>query len=112
MGNRETLSESFKNELDTISSNTILDPSYSRKKLILWFIRTTITIVLYIIFWEHNWVRWSLLLTVPLNLFSLFTIVGSPYLLKRKIERTKQKLSSADEIIAETENDEEKKNGL
>ena len=107
MENSKTLSENFKNELDTISNNTILDPSYRKKKLILWTIRTTITVMLYVIFWKHSWVKWTLLLTVPLNLFSLFTIVGSPYLLKRKIERTKEKVSEADKIISETINDEE-----
>lgn len=43
-------------------------------------------------FLETQLGKWSLLLTFPLSLISLFTIIGSPYLLKRKIERTKKKL--------------------
>ncbi|HOX83191.1 MAG TPA: hypothetical protein PLJ60_19735 [Chryseolinea sp.] len=105
MENNDTLNENFKNELETISKNTILDPGYRRKKLMLWFIRTSITVVLYLLFWKHSWVKWTLLLTIPLSIFSFFTIVGSPYLLKRKIEGTKQKLTAADKIINETEND-------
>jgi hypothetical protein len=102
MENNETLSESFKRELDRATTNTILDPAYRKKKLILWSIRTTISLILYVIFWKHDWVKWSLLLTIPLSLFSLFTIIGSPYLLKRKIERTKKEVAEADKLMTET----------
>jgi len=102
MGNYETLSESFKKELDAASTNTILDPAYRKKKLILWTVRTTISVVLYVIFWKYNWVKWSLLLTIPLSLFSLFTIIVSPYLLKRKIEQTRNKIDEAENLMAET----------
>ena len=102
MENNETLSESFKRELDQATTSTILDPAYRKKKLILWAIRTTLSVILYVIFWKHNWVKWSLLLTVPLSLFSLFTIIGSPYLLKRKIERTKKKIEETEKLLIET----------
>lgn len=102
MDNNGTLSESFKKELEAATTNTILDPAYRKKKLVLWTIRTTISVILYIIFWKYNWVKWSLLLTIPLSLFSLFTIIGSPYLLKIKIERTKKKIEEADKIMTET----------
>ncbi len=102
MGNNETLSESFKKDLDAASTNTILDPAYRKKKLILWTVRTTISVVLYVIFWKYNWVKWSLLLTIPLSLFSLFTIIVSPYLLKRKIEQTRNKIDEAENLMAET----------
>ena len=58
--------------------------------------------MLYVIFWEHNLVKWSLLLTIPLSLFSLFTIIGSPYLLKRKIEQTKNKIEETEKLMTET----------
>jgi len=41
-------------------------------------------------------------LTIPLSLFSLFTIIGSPYLLKRKIERTKKKIEETEKLLTET----------
>lgn len=102
MENNETLSESFKRELDQVKTSTILDPAYRKKKLVLWAIRTTISLTLYVIFWEHNWVKWTLLLTIPLSLLSLFTIIGSPYLLKRKIERTKKKIEETEKLMTET----------
>lgn len=102
MDNNETLSESFKRELDQATTSTILDPAYRKKKLVLWAIRTTLSVILYVIFWKHNWVKWSLLLTIPLSLFSLFTIIGSPYLLKRKIERTKKKIEESEKLLTET----------
>lgn len=107
MENKETLSEEFKNELDAILNQTTLNPNLRRRKLITWFIRTAISVVLYIIFWKYDWVKWTLILTVPLTMFSLFTIVGLPYLLKRKIEITNQKLREADQITEETTHDEE-----
>jgi hypothetical protein len=102
MENNEILSESFKKEIEAATTNTILDPAFRKKKIVLWTIRTTISVILYIIFWEYNWVKWSLLLTIPLSLFSLFTIIGSPYLLKRKIEQTNKKVSEADKLMTET----------
>lgn len=105
MENNETLSESFKKGIDSASTNTILDPAYRKKKLVLWTVRTNISVVLYIVFWKYHWVKWSLLLTIPLSLFSLFTIVVSPYLLKRKIEQTRNKIDEAEKLIAETPDD-------
>jgi hypothetical protein len=102
MENNETLSENFKRELDQASVNTILDPAYRKRKLILWAIRTTISLILYVIFWKHNWVKWSLLFTIPLSLFSLFTIIGSPYLLNRKIDRTKKKIEETEKLLTKT----------
>jgi hypothetical protein len=102
MDNNEKLSDSFKRELDQATTSTILDPAYRKKKLVLWALRTTISVILYVIFWEHNWVKWSLFLTIPLSLFSLFTIIGSPYLLKRKIEQTKKKIEETEKLMTET----------
>jgi len=104
MENNETISDSFSKELDAISSDTILDPAFRRKKLILWTIRAMISIVLYVIFWKYEWVKWTLLLTIPLSFFSLFTIIGAAYLLKRKIKKTKRKIEEADKIIHEPTN--------
>lgn len=102
MENNESLSESFKKELDAASTNTILDPAYRKKKLVLWTVRTTISVILYVIFWKYNWVKWSLLLTIPLSLFSLFTIIVSPYILTRKIEQTRNKIDVAEKLMTET----------
>ncbi len=98
----ESLSENFRKELDAASKESVLNPGYKRRKIVLWSIRTAITAALYIVFWEHTWVRWTLLVTVPLNLFSLLSIFGWSYFLRRKIERTKSKLEEADKVIAET----------
>lgn len=88
----ETLNESIKRELEILSNSPILMKEYRQKKLLLWLVRTLMTILIYVLFWEYNWVKWTLLITVPLSLFSLFTILGSGYFLKRKIERLKHKL--------------------
>ena len=101
MENNETMSDSFKRELDAVAANTILDPAYRKKKLVLWSIRTSIMFVLYLIFWKYNWVKWSLAVTIPLSLFSLFAIVVFPYFLKRKIERTERKIAETEKLMDE-----------
>ena len=105
MEDNETISEGFNRELDAISTNTVLDPAFRKRKLILWAVRTSISVVLYIIFWKYDWVKWSLVVTVPFSIFSLFAIIGSPYLLKRKIERTKSKIGEAEKLISETQDE-------
>lgn len=98
-----SLTDNFKKELDAVSANTILDSSYRKKKLVLWLVRTVILVVLYVIFWEHNWVKWSLVGTVPLSLFNLFMLVAAPYFLKKKTERTEEKIKDAEKAIAKAE---------
>ncbi len=102
MEDNETLNESFKRELEEATTNTILDPAYRNKKLVLWTIRTILSFILYLIFWKYDWVKKSLFLTIPLSLFSLFTIIASPYILKRKIERTKRNIEETDKLLTET----------
>jgi hypothetical protein len=101
---KETVRENFSKDLEAISHDKILSPGFIRKKLIFWLIRTVITIVLYIIFWKYSWVRWTLILTVPLNLLGLFAIVGAPYLIKRRMERMKQSVRAANIDFDESEN--------
>lgn len=99
MENNETLTESFKKELDQITTNKIFNPVYRKKKLFMWLIRTLITTIIYMIFWKFNWVKWTLLLTIPSATISLFMIACSPYLLKRKIERTKKKIEETEKLL-------------
>jgi membrane protein YdbS with pleckstrin-like domain len=101
MEKNETMSDSFIRELGAVAANTILDPAYRKKKLVLWSIRTSIMIVLYLVFWKYNWVKWSLAVTIPLSLFSLFTIIIFPYFLKRKIERTERKIAETEKLMDE-----------
>lgn len=102
MKDNETIRESFKRELEQAAKSPILDPAYRKKKLVLWAIRTTISVVLYILFWKHTWVQWSLLLTIPLSLLSLFIITGMPYLLERKMKRINKKIEDTDKLMTET----------
>ena len=98
MEQEETLSESFKRELDAATANTVLDPAFKKKKLILWSIRTSLTVILYLYFWNHAWVKWSLLLTIPLSLFSLASIIGSSYFFKKKMASTLEKMEAFDNL--------------
>lgn len=80
-------------ELKDIANNEIFDAGYRRKKMINWLIRTIIAIVLYILFWEYEWVRWSLWIYVPLNLFGLVMLFIVPSYLKKKHEKLEKKMN-------------------
>ena len=99
MENNETLNESFEKEFANIQNNAIFKPEYRKRKLLFWAFRTIVLIILYVIFWEYNWVRKSLYFTIPLSTLSLLMIVVSPYLIKKKIERTKLKIEEADQLL-------------
>lgn len=91
------MKESFERELEELQKNTVLSPDYRRKGLIKYGIRTSIAIVLYILFWKYDWVRWSLYFYVPLNLLGLFIILGSGAVLQRKIDRVREKIDLLEE---------------
>jgi hypothetical protein len=104
MDENETISEGFKRELEQASTNTILDPAYKKKKLILWAIRNAFSVVLYVIFWNYSsWVQFSLYFTVPLSLLSLLAILAMPYILKRKIASAKLRIQETESQMKEVE---------
>ena len=87
-----TLKTAFENEVGIMKDNPIFSYEYRKKKFILYLVRTLLTGSLYYLFWEYSWVRWTLLITIPLNLFSLLSIFGWNYFLKRKIKKVINKL--------------------
>lgn len=101
--NSDSLSKSLQSELESIAGDTVLSPTYRKRKLILWVIRATISAALYVIFWKHEWVRWTLLVTAPLSFISLLMILLGPYLLKRKIAKTRSKIEAVERLLQETE---------
>lgn len=101
--NNDTFSASYNRDLEQLSRETVLNPAYQKKKLVLWTVRTLITITLYVLFWKHDWVKWTLVVTIPLSLFSLFMILAAPYLLKRKMESTGRKLAALDKTLREAD---------
>jgi hypothetical protein len=90
-------SESLERELADSNYQAIADPAILRKKLALWFIRTAISIGIYWYFWDYTWVRWTLVLTVPLSLLSLSTITLMPFLLRRKVRRLRSAIKHPEE---------------
>jgi len=79
-------------EIDDLSTQHRLSSSYKKKKLIIWTVRTVLSVVLYIIFWKYEWVRWTLILYIPLSLFNLLMIFGFNLILDSKVKNLKSKL--------------------
>jgi hypothetical protein len=88
----DTVKHQFEKELADIENDPLFTAAYRKKKLITYCIRTIVAIILYVVFWKHQWVRWSLIAYIPLNLFSLFSLIGWRYFLRRKIGRVKGKI--------------------
>lgn len=103
--NLDDIRRSFEEELEKVKDSSVLSPEFRKKKVAIWCIRTAITVTLYILFWEYEWVRWTLLLYIPLSLLSLISIYGWNYFLKRKIRSTYNKIDEAEQTIRESENE-------
>lgn len=80
-------------ETDDLSSHQRLSTAYKKRKLIIWTIRTGLSVVLYVIFWKYEWVRWTLILYVPLALFNLVMILGFNYMLDKKAKKIRSRLN-------------------
>ena len=79
-------------EIDDLSEKQRLSSAYKKKKLVIWTVRTGLSVLLYIIFWKHEWVRWTLILYVPLALFNLVMILGFNSILDRKVNKLRSRL--------------------
>ena len=97
MEDEKKFSEQMKEELDSLKKEEILNPAYRKKKLLIYWIRTLIAVLLIVSFWNYSWVRWLTLLYIPLNLFSLGAILFPTIFLKKKLERAEQKLKELEE---------------
>lgn len=71
------------NLLEEVEMKKVFTTRFKKKRFILYFIRTILAIVLYIVFWKYDWVAWSLLVYIPLNLFSLASIFWGKYSLEK-----------------------------
>ena len=79
-------------EIDDLSEQQRLSAAHRKRKLIIWTVRTILSVVLYIVFWKYEWVRWTLILYVPLALFNLIMIIGFNYVLDEKINKIRSRL--------------------
>lgn len=89
--------QQMKEELDSLKEHELLNPAYRKKKLLIYAVRTLISVLLIVSFWKYSWVRWLTLLYIPLNLFSLGAILFPTIFLKKKLERAEQKLRELEE---------------
>ena len=96
MDTRQTKDE-LKAEIQQFSNESKLDKKYLKRKLIAWIVRTILTIILYIIFWKYEWVRWTLLLYIPLTIFNIVMIFGFNRLVDKKVKELNAKIDSVDE---------------
>ena len=89
------LNDEFEKELEKLKSEIIFSSDYRKKKTIVWAVRTLFAIILYFIFWKYKWVRLSLFIYVPLNVFGLLSIYGWNYFLNKKLSKIKQKIDNS-----------------
>lgn len=87
----EGYKDELKKEIEKVESDEFFSSQFKIKKTIIWLVRTVFAAVLYYCFWEHKWVKWSLIFYVPLNLFGLFVIYGGNYFLKKRTNKLKKK---------------------
>lgn len=78
-------------ELEEANQYQILDHQYRRKRLTRWAMRTFSAAIIYGIFWQNPWIRWSPWIDAPMNLLGLIIIFVVPFFLKKKQEKIKKK---------------------
>lgn len=85
--NNDEMKENFDNAIKNIK---LFDPKENKRRLFFWIVRTALMVLLYFIFWSYIWVRYTLIITIPLSLFSLITFIIIPYYLQKKIEKIRE----------------------
>jgi hypothetical protein len=88
--------DTLNKEVDEVTTEYLMPDTYRRKKLLIWVVRTALTVVLYIVFWTYEWIRWTLLLYVPLSLFNLSLLLGWNFILNWKVKRLRKKIEKID----------------
>ena len=92
MPGMEDYKRSLIEEIEEFSNQQRLSSAYRKKKLIIWTVRTVLSVVLYVIFWEYEWVRWTLVLYVPLSLFNLIMLLGFNFILDKKVNKLRSRI--------------------
>ena len=88
----EDYKKSLREEIEEFSNQQRLTSAYRKKKLIIWTVRTVLSVVLYVIFWNYEWVRWTLILYVPLSLFNLIMLLGFNFILDKKVNKLRSRI--------------------
>ena len=91
------LTKELENELEKVFKENLLSKEQIRSKLSRWLFRNVLTYVFIYYFWDYYWVKISLFLLIPLSLFSLLMIVGSNYLLLRKLKSAQKSIDKLKE---------------
>lgn len=80
------------------SSNPIgmFSKVWQTRKLKRWTLRTSLLLILYIAFWNSvPWFRWTLLITLPIQLFSLAFVLLVPRFFKKRMEKVQQQFGQS-----------------
>lgn len=97
MDDVSNLKEAFEQEVYRLQNDSILSQKERKKQLFGWSVRTAIAAILYIIFWKYTWVRWSLIIYVPLNISVLIIFFVNRYRLQKKLDNVQKKFEELEE---------------
>lgn len=89
----EEYKKTIKQEIDDFSKDYRMSPAYRKKKLIIWCVRTALSAILYIIFWKYEWVRWTLILYIPLAIFNLVMIFRFNQMLDKRVYKLRSMIN-------------------
>jgi len=66
---------------------------FFKRKLTMWVVRWILTIALYVWLWNWQWwVKWTLLLAIPLGAWSLYVIISNRKKINEKLSDIEKKL--------------------
>ena len=91
------MKKELQKQLEEARGADFMTPAYRKRKLIMWAIRTVVAIIMYYFLWDVQWVRWTLWLYVPLNLFLPISLLGGNYFLNKKMDGVSKMVDELDE---------------
>jgi hypothetical protein len=94
---------SFAKDAEKFTQQAMLSGKFRQKKLILWFVRTLLAALLFVVFWEYSWVRWALGFYIPLNLFGLYAIFKFTNTVDAKMQEVFEKIDALETALDDEE---------
>ena len=82
----------LKQEIEDFSKEHRLPSAYRKRKLTAWCVRTILSLILYIVFWKYEWVRWTLVLYIPLSLFNFVMIFWFNRIVDKKVNELRSRI--------------------
>jgi phosphatidylglycerophosphate synthase len=82
--------ENINEELAALEADLVKMKSEAPREWKKAIIRWGITIILYTVFWNNEWVQWSLWIAIPLIILNILSMIVLPYFIEKKLNKVRE----------------------